>query len=64
MPTYLQGESQFRDRFLISATSSGDAGTIFAMRLTKRAASGADNQNRQSILTDRPIRKQERAELI
>ncbi len=48
----------------ISATSSRDAGTIFAMRLTKRAASGADNANRQSILTDRPIRKQERAELI
>ena len=48
----------------ISATSSRDAGTIFAMRLSNRAASGADNQNRQSIQTNRPMRKQERAELI
>jgi hypothetical protein len=48
----------------ISATSSRDAGTIFAMRLSNRAASGADNQNRRSILTNRPMRKQERAELM
>ena len=51
-------------RGTISATSSQDAGTIFAMRLSNRAPSGADNQNRQSILTNRPMQKQERAGLI
>jgi phosphoserine phosphatase RsbU/P len=50
-------------RGTISATSSREADTIFAMRLSKCAASVADNQNRQSILTNRPMQKQERAEL-
>jgi signal transduction histidine kinase len=36
----------------ISATSSRDAGTTFAMRLSNRAAPVADNQNRQPILTN------------
>jgi signal transduction histidine kinase len=47
----------------ISATSSQDAGTTFAMCLSNRAASTPNNQNRQSIPANKPMRKDERAEL-
>jgi signal transduction histidine kinase len=41
----------------ISATSSRDAGTTFAMCLSNRAASAPNNHNRQSILVNKPMRK-------
>jgi signal transduction histidine kinase len=47
----------------ISAISSRDAGTTFAMRLSKRAAAVVNNQNRQSIPTSKSVQTHQRAEL-